>query len=397
MINRIRMKFMLAAMGSIMTVLARVLGMINILNYRSVIKDLDKTLDMLIYYDGRFPQKPGTLPNMNITPELPFETRYFSVLFSPDGKAAEVDVSKIAAVDDEEAILLAESCLGKESGFKQEYRYATGRSDSGTRIVFVDASRQLDQCRVFLSLSLTMALSGLIAVLIMTYLLSNIIMRPIVTNQNNQRRFITDAGHDLKTPITIIDADAELLELELGDNEWLTDIRAQTKRMASLTEELIYLSKMEEPAGIAAIEFPLSDVVEETARSFAAVAKTGEKALSVDITKGLSLEGDSGAIQRLVSILLDNAIKYSPSGESIELTLKKRARTAVLTVSNVAKNLTKENAEKIFERFYRSDSSRDSKGGFGIGLSVAQAIVSAHKGRISAELEGEMLTITVAL
>ena len=334
---------------------------------------------------------------MNITPKLPFETRYFSVLFSPDGKAAEVDVSKIAAVDDEEAILLAESCLGKESGFKQEYRYATGRSDSGTRIVFVDASRQLDQCRVFLSLSLTMALSGLIAVLIMTYLLSNIIMRPIVTNQNNQRRFITDAGHDLKTPITIIDADAELLELELGDNEWLTDIRAQTKRMASLTEELIYLSKMEEPAGIAAIEFPLSDVVEETARSFAAVAKTGEKALSVDITKGLSLEGDSGAIQRLVSILLDNAIKYSPSGESIELTLKKRARTAVLNVSNVAKNLTKENAEKIFERFYRSDSSRDSKGGFGIGLSVAQAIVSAHKGRISAELEGEMLTITVAL
>ncbi len=397
MIKRIRTKFMIAAMFSVALVLTLVLGLTNVFNYRNAIKEVDATLEVLAQNGGRFPQMPDSHPNLDMTPEMPFETRYFSVHLSDSAEVIEVDLTNIAAVDREEAVRIAKRCRTIEKGFFFNYRYVHSETDEGVRIIFVDSTRQLEQCHSFMGLSFTIAALGLLAVFVITYLLSDVIMRPIIRNQSNQRRFITNAGHDLKTPITIIDADAELLELEVGENEWLTDIRAQSRRLASLTEELIYLSKMEEESKLSLIDFPISDVVEEASRSFASLAKTNNRHLSISIAPGLSYTGDSSAIQRLVSILLDNALKYSPEDSEISLTLKRRGRMTQLSVSNLAENLTPEDTERMFDRFYRSDRSRGSKGGFGIGLSVASAIVAAHRGRISAELESNLLTITAIL
>ncbi len=391
MIKRVRTKFMLAAMGAVALVLALVLGLTNFVNFKHVRRDLDATLDMLAYHDGHFPQKPSGQPDM--TPETPYVTRYFSVTLAEDGKALDVDLTHIAAVDESSAVKMAKSCVKNDSGFYLQYRYLADDVSEGRRIIFLDAEHQLAQCGAFLGVSLSMAGAGLIAVFVITYLLSNVVMRPIVKTQNNQRRFITNAGHDLKTPITIIDADAELLKMELGDNEWVEDIKTQTKRLASLTEELIYLSRMEEEEPIKMIDFPLSDVVEESVKSFSAPAKTNGKTIVANITPGITLRGDNGAVQRLLSILLDNALKYSPEGDNITVNLRRRGWQSILIVSNHAPELRQEDTERMFDRFYRNDSSRGSSDGFGIGLSVAEAIVAAHRGRITAELEDGVLSI----
>ena len=216
-----------------------------------------------------------------------------------------------------------------------------------------------------------------------------------------QKQFITDAGHELKTPMTIISADADLAEMECGENQWLADIRRQAQRLTGLTNDLIYLSRMEEEQPrLQPIEFPLSDVVEEMVQSFAAPAQSQGKELSVTIQPMLSCTGDEKAIRQLVSILLDNALKYSPAGGRLAVKLEKQGRSIALTVSNTAAQLLdRDKLPHLFDRFYRTDQSRNSQtGGYGLGLSIARSIVLAHKGKIRAEsADGNSLVITVNL
>ena len=189
--------------------------------------------------------------------------------------------------------------------------------------------------------------------------------------------------------------------METGENEWLDDMRNQTKRLASLTNDLVYLARLEEADdSMQMIEFPFSDMVSETCSSFQTVAQTQGKMLQCDVEPMLSLEGNEKAIRQLVNILLDNAIKYSPEGGKISLSLKKQKKLLIFSVSNQTEVLMpKEKLPMLFERFYRLDPSRNSNtGGYGIGLSVAKAIVTAHNGKIQAKTEdGYSLKITVSL
>ena len=215
-----------------------------------------------------------------------------------------------------------------------------------------------------------------------------------------QKRFITDAGHELKTPLTIIDADAEILEMDLGENEWVRDIQGQVKRLTGLTRDLIYLSRMdEEQSRPQLVEFPLSDLVRETAQPFQTLAKTQGKSLDLRVQPDLSLQGDEKALGHLVTILLDNALKYSPAGSGISLSLERQGKYARLTVANPTDSPLPGDLNQLFERFYRADPSRNSQtGGHGLGLSIAQAIVSAHKGKLTAASpDGASLVMTALL
>lgn len=188
--------------------------------------------------------------------------------------------------------------------------------------------------------------------------------------------------------------------MDYGENEWLKDIKSQIKRLTSLTEDLTFLSHMEEEKGLSEmIDFPLSDVVSETAQSFQAPAKTQNKTFSAEIEPTLSFCGNEKAIRQLVSILLDNALKYSPDGGNISISLKKQNKSISLKVFNTAQNVDTKNLDRLFDRFYRGDKSRSSETrGYGIGLSVAKAIVTSHKGKIAASSkDGNSLTITVTL
>lgn len=412
MIDRLRRKLIATSMLSLFLVLTVIMGALNILNYRGIVAQADDTLALLAEGGGSFsptdfaaaPDRPTEhphRPHQHLSPELPFMSRYFSVTFAADGSVTATDTTRIAAVNADTAVKMAQRVRanGRTHGFVRDYRcLTTPTAGGGTRIIFLDCTRELANFRAFLWGSCGVSAAGLGAVFVLILLFSMRIIRPVSESYEKQRCFITDAGHELKTPVTIINADAELLEMEVGEeNEWLQDIRRQTARLSQLTADLIYLSKMdEERADLQMIEFPLSDVVTETAQSFAALALTQHKHFTLDIEPMLTLCGDEKSIRQLVSILLDNALKYSPDGGEILLTAHRQPRGLVLTAANTAEPLNGEQLSRLFDRFYRVDRARTG-GGFGLGLSIARAVATAHKGRITAAYENGRLTISVLL
>lgn len=354
--------------------------------------------------------KPVNLPdskpsseNPKYSPELPFESRYFSVLLnSDDASVLSVDTGMIAAVDDNTATAYAKSIFssGKTKGFLHSYRYTTVTSDTGTRVIFLDCQRTLSSFHTLIFTSVGVCLIGIILVLILIFLLSGYIIKPFIENHEKQKQFITDAGHELKTPLTIINADTEILEMDYGENEWLADIQEQTKHLTSLTNNLITLSRMEEErTRLQMIDFPFSDVVEETVQSFQALARTQNKTFGTSIQPMISLYGDEKSLTQLVSILLDNAMKYSTPEGRISLRLEKAGNNVKLSVYNTAESIDREQLPHLFDRFYRTDKSRNSQtGGYGLGLSIAAAVVNTHKGKITANTPDEhSLLITVTL
>lgn len=388
MIKKLQIRFVLITMLSLLAVLALIIGGMNIVSYRKVVADADELLELLSDNKGRFPEfggHGGKLPP-HLSPELPYETRYFTVtLDSATGEAVHIDTGRIAAVDSGEAIRLAEHAKG-DRGFVRQYRFLRHRDGSNTRLIFLDLGRQLDTFRGFLVASISISLAGYLVVFLLVLVLSNRVVRPISDSYEKQKRFITDAGHELKTPLTIIRADTDILEMELGENEWLSDIQKQTDRLAALTADLVYLARLEEAGERPVmIDFALSDVVTETAQSFLAPAQTQGKTLELSVTPMISMKGDERAMTQLVSILLDNALKHSAPGSSIFLSLEKSSKLITLSVTNtVAQPLDKVQLSRLFDRFYRVSDAR-SGGGHGIGLSIARAIVQNHSGRIAAD------------
>lgn len=412
MIRKLRIKLIFASMLSLLLVLAVIFGVVGSLNYKKIVTDADSILAILEANDGNFPisdhSKNEIIPEDDhpkdlhrFSPELPYESRYFSVFLTENGEVSTVNTGKIAAVDTATAIEYALTALhsGNEQGFIEDYRYTTYLVGNETHIIFLDYGREMSSFRNFIFTSAGVSVVGLLAVLILLILLSDRIMKPFSENYEKQKQFITDAGHELKTPLTIIDADTEVLEMDIGENEWIHDIRTQTKRLAQLTNNLIMLSRMEENPQMEKIEFPISDLVEETVETFHGLAKTRSKNLTSEIQPMLSMNGDEKAIRQLVTILLDNAVKYTNDMGDITVTLKKQKNTIHLTVFNTTDFISRESLVHLFDRFYRADQSRNSKtGGYGLGLAIGSAIVHAHKGKIAATTQDEKsLLITVSI
>lgn len=406
MIRKLRVKFVATAMLAVFIVLASMLGLINFLNYRNIINSTDEILELLAVNEGTFPKEfdSDNIGNGFLgfsSPEIPYESRYFSVQLDPDGVLLLVDIDQIAAIDEDTAVSYAQEAMGSSNdrGFISTYRYLKRSSQDGTSIIFLDCGRNLSTLRAFFLLSILGGLGGFLLTFLVVLLLSGLILKPVAESYSRQKRFITDAGHEIKTPLTIIGADTTLLEMEWGENEWLTDIQKQITRLTELTNELIYLSKMEEDRQIPMIVFPLSDLVQETLTSFQSLAATQGKLFQAQIQPLLSLRGDEKSIRQLITILLDNAVKYSPKGGTVSVSLNRQGKNLKLAVRNTAETISKENLPHLFERFYRGDPSRNSgNSGYGIGLSIAKAITEAHRGRIAASMQDERsLQITVSL
>ncbi|MGN0981978.1 MAG: sensor histidine kinase [Candidatus Limivicinus sp.] len=423
MIRKLRIKFITASMLSLALVLLVILGGINIMSYRKTVDDADAILAVLAESQGRFPQRlppgedepfqknpqsgkaggDGILRKRGFTDETPYESRFFSVLLDKEGQVLGTDTGKIAAVDEGTAEEYARQVWesGKARGFLGVYRFTKGQEAEGCRIIFLDCGRSLSGFRAVLLASISLSLLGLLAVLVLLMLFSGRIVAPAAESHEKQRHFITDAGHEIKTPLTIIGADADLLELEWGESEWLTDIKRQTQRLTGLTNDLIALSRMdEEKPQLQCIEFPLSDVVEEVAQSFQGPAKAKQIAMETEIQPLLPFYGEEKAIRQLVSILLDNAVKYAPKEGRISVRLEKEGRCLKLSVVNTtAQPVEKEQLNRMFDRFYRADASRNSAaGGYGLGMAIARGIVDAHRGKIQAvSPEENRLMVVVSL
>ena len=404
MIKKLRKKLIFVSMFSLFIVLFILMSFIGILNYNKLVTDADHVLSILKENNGKFPEKgenmeppkpQGKLPQKNLlfSPELPYESRYFSAVLNTEGDILSVEAGKIATVNEDTIIEYAQEVWekGENKGFVGNYRYLLYSSETETRVIFLDCGRSLNTFWMFLGTGAAVCILGFLAVCFLMIFLSSYIVKHFLENYEKQKQFITDAGHELKTPLTIIDADAEVLGMDLGENEWLHDIQNQTKRLADLTNNLILLARMEEDGmKLPMLEFPLSDLVEETAGNFETLAKAQNKTILSKIQPMISMLGDEKSIRRLVSIFLDNAIKYSDEGGEILLTLEKQKNHIYLSVYNTTEFISRKETEHLFDRFYRTDKSRNSEtGGYGIGLSVAAATVTAHKGKISAMTEDE--------
>ena len=418
MIRKLRKKFILISMLSITIVWAFLIGSINVFSYRSVVQNADMILDMLVSNEGSFPERitqrsrePSVFPDdmrmrrSPISAETRFESRFFTVFFDSDGNTVRTDTGRIAAVDSSEAEKLAKAVYNgrKTEGFSGQYRFRKGEADGNTFVVFYDCGRSLDNARSFLWISVTISVIGLLVVYALIAISSKFVIKPAAEAYEKQKRFITDAGHELKTPLAVINADCDVLEMESEseENEWLDDIRKQTERLSELTNSLVYLAKTEEGTknSLVKISFPLSDVISEEIDSFRGLAKSSEKMIDTSITPDITFDGDQRAIRRLASILMDNAIKYSPDGGTVKAVLAKNGSKVTFAVTNsTSAPISKEDKKRMFDRFYRTDESRNSEtGGYGIGLSVAKAIVETHGGKIYASGNGNEITITAEL
>lgn len=403
MIKKLRIKLIAASMASLFLVLFVIEGIVGVLNYKKIVNDADHILEVLEENAGKFPPKftgdrKGERPKMSL--EIPYESRYFSVLLDENGNVILTDTSKIVSVDTEKAIEYASEIWERktEKGFLDEYRYWKCSYNGEVRIIFLDCRRQLDNFQNFLLTTFGVSSIGLFAVFVLMVYLSARIVKPFSDNYEKQKRFITDAGHELKTPLTVIEADTEILEMDFGENEWLLDIQGQTKRLEDLTNALVMLSRVEEGTNREMkIELPLSDIAEEVCHAFQAPAKLQGKSLNSTIASMISMKGDEKAIRGLITILLDNAVKYTNENGYISVGLEKKKNRIYLSVFNTTEYISKEQISHLFDRFYRTDSSRNSQtGGYGLGLSIAAATVESHRGKVIAETEDEKsLRITV--
>ena len=419
MIKKLRIRFVMTAFLSVLAVLITLVGGMNVSNYLHVIRDSDKILKMLSDNGGSFPERDlfgngGRFEGMPPqggrgeridSPELAFETRFFSVTYAVGGDAVRTDTEKVYAVTEETAVLMADRALAENSreGFIGDYRYMISDGADGERLViFCDRGAALSNFRSFRNTSIVISLFGLLILGTVIYLISGRAVRPIEEANEKQKRFVSDAGHEIKTPLAIIRADADVLGMDIGeDNEWVSDIIKQTERLSQLTGDLITLSKMEE-AGPSLVmeETDISALAEDVADSVKAPAKMQKKNFSAEIEPGVHIRCDKKSVYELMNILLDNAVKYCPEGKDISFSLSSKGKKACISVTNDTEGtMDAETAERLFDRFYRGDSSRNSQtGGFGIGLSVAYAIVSAHKGQIKAGIPAkEKITFTVIL
>ena len=390
MIRDLRKKFILVAMLSTMLVLTAIMGVVNFSNYREMLDRADEMTALLEQNDGKFPEEPSwheqddteTPPakpendekdKSRFSVETPFETRYFTVTVDENGEVTDCDLDRIAAVDEETAEEYTQTAQqkNKTTGFQGIYRYRVTETEDGAKYVFL-----------------------------LVVIFSRMVFRPVEESIQKQKRFITDASHELKTPLTIIDANIEVMEMESGESQWTKSTRKQIQRLSGLVQQLVTLSRLDEEKGLEEkCEFNLSEAVSECVQPYESLAQTREKNLTLNIEEDITYTGDERSIRQLAGILMDNAVKYSSENGNITLTLKKKGKKIFLEVYNDADDLPQGKLDVLFERFYRLDSSRNSgTGGSGIGLSMAKAIVQAHKGKITAENKnGRGLTITVIL
>ena len=397
MIYRLQRKFILISTISVLSVITLVFVMIFALNVSSINNTLDILADTVSEGGGRFPDRYHETPppqkdnrvehDFNfITPETPFSTRHFTVLFDKSGEVARTNTDAIYSITEQTAIEYAKEVMDREDtkGWLGNYRYKVFSTQYGEGVVFIDGSMSRSSLVQSMTISGVVLLCCAALVLLLIILLSKRVVKPIAESYEKQKQFVTDANHELKTPLTLILANLDIAEAELGQNEWLDDIRFEGHRMAELVNQLVSLSRMDEDnhaMNVTMVSF--GALVFDTVSEFEPLAKEKGQILTVNIDKNIAFSGDEALLRRLVGVLMDNALKYCDNDGEINVTLRRQGRQTILTIENTYAAVEEVELHRLFDRFYRADKARKFIGGYGIGLSIAKAIVEKHKGEIT--------------
>lgn len=411
MIKKTQYKFIGITLGAISLVLALILGILNLCIYGAILYDADADIKQIrerrgfIYNspaDDFYSQKPDInmlegmsggnkvsymyvrINNVN-TSAPPFITTNMSDSYSAD------DIYKIAGH-------LIQS--GIDKGFYMDMMYEITDDGLNTVVILIDLSADLSFLVSLFKISVIITVLSLVVVFVFSYFLSRWAIKPVKTALDNQRRFISDASHELKTPLAVISANADVLEAEIGVNKWLSNIKQQSDVMSDLVFDLLDLAKMDETGeSLIYSEFDLSNVVLSKTLEFECTAFEAGKVFEQNITENIRCKANEDAIKHLVTILIDNAIKHSDENGIVRVTLTTAGNKKIFQVYNTGNGIRSSEKDKIFNRFYRSDESRSKEtGGYGLGLSIAKAIVDAHKGTITVDgEENKWISFTVVL
>lgn len=395
MIRRLRRRFIRIATLAVAAVLLLLCLSVNLANYFSVTGGLHDTLRMIADNEGSIPRMPPkSAPDGNpggspFTPETPFSTRYFVLRYTEDGELVQASLDHIAAVTEDDVQPYLDAALAHGAGFGRvsgyEF-YVVEHSEGRWMAVFLDSYRDMRTVTTFALWSLAAMAACVALVCLIVVLCSRRAIDPVVKSAERQKQFITDASHELKTPITVLSTTLTVLEMEVGKQKWIDKAQAQTEKLKELVQSLVTLCRMdEEQSPLQMHLFPISDALRETAESFRDFAASGGHALTVSIQPELTYCGDEYAVRQLASILLDNAVKYAAPDSPITFSLEKSRKGVVIRTENACEAIDPAELPKLFDRFYRPDKSRtNATGGFGIGLSIARSIAEGHHGSIRA-------------
>ena len=407
MLKKMRWRFIGAAMAAFTAVVLTLLCFVNLWNYHSVTAQQDEALTRLMEVeDQQTPFSPGRgAPPFDdwshFSPEVQYSLRFFSVHYDTGGAVLRVNQDYIASLSESDAESYADAVLesGKAHGYKSGYRYLVSTAEDETVVLFLNSERELQTMRSLLWITLAIAAVCLAVVFGLVVLFSRRAITPYLKNMEAQKQFITNASHELKTPLTAISTSADVLAMEHEGDEWVHNIQVQSGRLSKLITSLVALSRLDEENPFPVrTEFSLSDALWEISEPFVSLAQAKGKTYTQDIADGLTVTGDRTAIQQMVSILLDNALKYSSDGGSISLTARRSGKKVEITVSNTVDMAQCIDTGRLFDRFYRVDESHSSAvSGTGIGLSIVKATADAHGGTISAKQEGRVMMFTARL
>ena len=410
MIRALQKKFVITSMTAISVLLLVLLGGINITNIVLSEKETSRTLGWITAQElGEFPDKPfsgneSTAPDADKPPKPPspfgqernakdaiLSSNYFVVRTDLTGEVLSTDVTRVSTLSEEDAAALASAIWQAvdTDGTNGRYKYSVRVDEEKEEVVliFLDTSQDLLSSLRVLLLSAALGVLCWILMLLLVILLSKRAIRPFAENMQKQKQFVTNAGHEIKTPLAIILANTDAMELYNGENKWSRNIREQVNRLNGLMKNLLTLARMDEATlQITPSDFSFSALVQENADAFAEPFALRQITMQTDIRPDLRLHADQGHITQLLSILLENALKYTNDSGSVTITLKKEGRGTLLQIANTCDTLPDVPPARLFDRFYRADAARtQKKGGYGIGLSVAQSITEANHGQITAE------------
>ena len=411
MFRKLKIRFILLASAAIVCILLTMIAVLNSVRFLQTNGEIQAVLNILSANNGDFPSVEETaesLQNDRITIDTIYQYRYFSVVYKEDKTLYSSNLDHLSNLSKEQALNYANKVIkdSRSSGvFKvgsQFYSYQITQDSKTKRylLVVLDSTNYLESRNDFFWLSIQLCFYSFIFFVLVVSGFSNFAIRPYIKNYENQKRFITNAGHELKTPLAIISANTELQELMTGENEWTESTKDQVKRLSNLINQMVVLARLEEQPDVTLVDVNFSEVVKKVAGNFKSVIEKAGKKYEIKLQEDIHVKATEDELYELVSILIDNACKYCDEDGQIFVTLTKakRGKRARLTVANSYADGKNVDYSRFFDRFYREDESHNQKQpGYGIGLSMAESLVRIFKGRIWVSYKKGLIGFTVLL
>lgn len=430
-IKKLRRKFVITAMASFLGVMLLMSATIFFVNIHTTMRQVSKTMDFLAdkrglitpeeiqMYENATPEeyeqnsKSSTernffermledLFNTGIdSEEFMHSVRYFAVVYDSNDQPMYSVTNHIVKISDEEAEQYAKKALesGDETGGFDDFRFKVKSGGSNTVVICMDISSQMANVRRIGNIALFIMIVGALLSYIFIRLISGRMIKPEIKAAEQQKQFITNAGHELKTPLSVIRANTELEMMMHGDDEWNNSTMNQVDRMTELINDLVLIARSEEKEDVKEFtDIDVSKTVADVTETFSSVAANSGKTLENDIPDGVVMRALEEHIRQLTSLLVDNAIKYCDDGGAVSVQLAQKGKGVKLCVSNNYAQGEHEDYSRFFERFYRQDKSHNiDKGGYGIGLSIADSIVRKYRGKIDVSWKDGKISFTCIL